>query len=53
MPHLALCMGGIGSAVLGRLADRTSVDFVYRVCAFLPLLGLVTAFLPNMAKRRA
>jgi FSR family fosmidomycin resistance protein-like MFS transporter len=49
----AFGMGGIGSAVLGRLADQTSIDFVYRVCAFLPLLGLVTAFLPNMGKKRA
>jgi FSR family fosmidomycin resistance protein-like MFS transporter len=49
----AFGMGGIGSAVLGRLADQTSIAFVYRVCAFLPLLGLVTAFLPNMGKKRA
>ncbi len=49
----AFGMGGIGSAVLGRLADQTSIAFVYRVCAFLPLLGLITAFLPNMGKKRA
>ncbi len=49
----AFGMGGIGSAVLGRLADQTSIAFVYQVCAFLPLLGLVTAFLPNMGKKRA
>lgn len=40
-------MGGIGAAVLGALADATSIDYVYRVCAFLPLLGLLTVFLPN------
>jgi FSR family fosmidomycin resistance protein-like MFS transporter len=49
----AFGMGGIGSAVLGRLADQTSIAFVYRVCAFLPLLGLITAFLPNMGKKKA
>lgn len=49
----AFGMGGIGSAVLGRLADQTSIAFVYRVCAFLPLLGLVTALLPNMGKKKA
>jgi FSR family fosmidomycin resistance protein-like MFS transporter len=43
----AFGMGGLGAAVLGQLADATSIDFVYRVCAFLPMLGLLTAFLPN------
>ena len=47
----AFGMGGIGSAVLGRLADATSITFVYRVCAFLPLLGLITAFLPNLKRK--
>ncbi|GAA4315579.1 MFS transporter [Compostibacter hankyongensis] len=45
---LAFGMGGIGSAVLGELADRTSIEFVYQVCAFLPLIGLLTGFLPNI-----
>jgi MFS transporter, FSR family, fosmidomycin resistance protein len=45
---LAFGMGGIGAALLGRLADATSVAFVYRVCSFLPLIGLLTAFLPNL-----
>jgi FSR family fosmidomycin resistance protein-like MFS transporter len=45
---LAFGMGGIGAAVLGELADWTSIGFVYRVCAFLPLIGLLTAFLPNL-----
>ncbi len=48
-------MGGLGAALLGKLADLTSIAFVYQVCAFLPLLGLLTAFLPNLepAHRRA
>jgi FSR family fosmidomycin resistance protein-like MFS transporter len=41
-------VGGIGAAVLGGLADRTSIDFVYRLCSFLPLIGLATALLPNL-----
>jgi FSR family fosmidomycin resistance protein-like MFS transporter len=45
---LAFGMGGIGAALLGRLADTTSIDFVYRVCSFLPVIGLLAAFLPNL-----
>ncbi len=45
-------MGGLGAALLGVLADHTSIDFVYGVCAFLPALGLLTAFLPNMERVR-
>jgi len=45
---LAFGMGGIGAALLGRLADATSIDFVYRVCSFLPVIGLLAAFLPNL-----
>jgi FSR family fosmidomycin resistance protein-like MFS transporter len=45
---LAFGMGGIGAALLGELADRTSIDYVYRVCSFLPVIGLLTAFLPNL-----
>jgi hypothetical protein len=47
----AFGMAGIGSAVLGRLADHTSIEFVFRVCAFLPLLGLLTGFLPHLDRR--
>jgi MFS transporter, FSR family, fosmidomycin resistance protein len=47
---LAFGMGGIGAAVLGKLADMTSINFVYQVCAFLPAIGLLTAFLPNIEK---
>ena len=43
----AFGMGGIGAAVLGELADMTSINFVYAVCAFLPALGLIAGFLPN------
>ncbi len=49
---LAFGLGGIGSAVLGRFADATSVQFVFRVCSFLPLLGLCAAFLPNLNGRK-
>ena len=45
---LAFGMGGIGAAVLGRLADHTSIRHVFQLCAFLPLLGLMTGFLPNV-----
>ncbi len=44
----AFGMGGIGSAVLGKLADHTSIEYVFNVCAFLPLIGLLTGFLPNL-----
>jgi FSR family fosmidomycin resistance protein-like MFS transporter len=44
----AFGMGGLGAAVLGRLADLTSIGHVYRVCSFLPMLGLLTALLPNL-----
>jgi FSR family fosmidomycin resistance protein-like MFS transporter len=47
----AFGMGGLGAAVLGVLADWTSIEFVYRLCAFLPLFGLLTAFLPNLGSR--
>ena len=46
----AFGMAGIGSAVLGKLADRTSINFVYHVCSFLPLIGILTAFLPNIGR---
>lgn len=41
-------MGGIGSAVLGAIADDTSIEYVFKICAFLPLMGIITAFLPNI-----
>jgi FSR family fosmidomycin resistance protein-like MFS transporter len=48
----AFGMGGLGSAVLGILADHTSIFFVYKVCAFLPLIGLITGFLPNIGGKK-
>jgi MFS transporter, FSR family, fosmidomycin resistance protein len=47
----AFGMGGIGAAVLGVLADRHGIEFVYRTCAFLPLIGVVTALLPDLGRR--
>ena len=44
----AFGMAGIGSALLGQLADRTSISTVYHVCSFLPLIGVVTVFLPDI-----
>lgn len=48
---LAFGLGGLGAAVLGVLADATSVEFVYKVCSFLPALGILTAFLPDIEAR--
>ena len=48
----AFGMGGLGSAVLGILADKTSIEHVYNLCAFLPLIGLLTAFLPNLKQKK-
>jgi len=47
---LAFGIAGIASAVLGKIADQTSIQHVYNICAFLPLIGLVAAFLPNAPK---
>jgi FSR family fosmidomycin resistance protein-like MFS transporter len=46
----AFGMGGIGAAVLGKLADMTSIIFVYKICAYLPAIGLLTGLLPNSRK---
>lgn len=48
---LAFGMAGIGSAVLGKLADLTSIAYVFHICSYLPLIGLLTAFLPNLDQR--
>jgi FSR family fosmidomycin resistance protein-like MFS transporter len=45
---LAFGMGSVGAAVLGKLADHSGIDFVYQLCAFLPLIGLLAAFLPDV-----
>ena len=48
----AFGMGGLGSAVLGKLADQTSIEYVFRVCAYLPLIGIITGFLPNIGQHK-
>jgi FSR family fosmidomycin resistance protein-like MFS transporter len=49
---LAFGMAGIAAAVLGFIADRTSILYVYQICGFLPLIGLLTVFLPNLERSR-
>jgi FSR family fosmidomycin resistance protein-like MFS transporter len=49
----AFGMGGIGAAVLGQVADIYGIEFVYQLCAFLPMLGLLAIFLPNMHHTQA
>jgi len=44
----AFGMGGIGAALLGKLVDLTSLNFVYLVCSYLPAIGILTGFLPNL-----
>ena len=46
----AFGIAGLGAAVLGALADRTSIEFVYRVCSFLPAIGILTGFLPELER---
>ena len=48
---LAFGMAGIGAAVLGKLADHYGIEFVYHVCSYLPVLGILTAFLPDLRSR--
>lgn len=50
---LAFGMGGIGAAVLGYIADLKSIEYVYHICAFLPLLGIFTLFLPNIGAHKS
>jgi FSR family fosmidomycin resistance protein-like MFS transporter len=47
---VAFGIGGFGSVLLGKLADDTSILFVFNLCAFLPLLGMLTIFLPNLGR---
>ena len=47
---LAFGMGGLGAALLGELADLTSIGFVYQICAFLPAIGVVAWFLPDLKR---
>jgi FSR family fosmidomycin resistance protein-like MFS transporter len=48
----AFGMGGIGAAVLGQVADARGIEFVYALCAYLPLIGVITVFLPNLERAR-
>jgi FSR family fosmidomycin resistance protein-like MFS transporter len=48
----AFGLGGVGAAVLGELADATTIEYVYKVCSFLPLIGILTVFLPNVEQKR-
>ena len=48
----AFGVGGVGAALLGIVADHTSIEFVYQICSYLPLIGLLTIFLPNIGKGR-
>jgi FSR family fosmidomycin resistance protein-like MFS transporter len=48
----AFGMGGLGSALLGNLADHTSIRYVYYLCAYLPLIGIIAFFLPNLKKKK-
>jgi len=50
---LAFGMGSIGAAVLGKLADHVGIDTIYEICAFLPLIGLLAGFLPDVQKSHA
>src|SRR5205085_2720998 len=50
---VAFGVAGVGSAVLGRLADRSGINHVFQVCSFLPLLGLLTVFLPDFDRKAA
>ncbi|WP_293298518.1 MFS transporter [Pedobacter sp. UBA4863] len=45
----AFGMGGLGSALIGNLADKTSINYVFNICAYLPLIGMITVFLPNIS----
>ena len=49
----AFGMGALGSALLGNLADATSIQYVYHVCSFLPLIGIICYFLPNLKSKKA
>ena len=49
----AFGIGGLGSALLGNLADHTSIEYVYHLCSYLPLIGMVAVFLPNLKKKKA
>jgi len=45
-------LGGLGAALLGKLADLTSINFVYHVCSFVPAIGILTALLPDLGPEK-
>jgi len=49
---LAFGMAGIGAAILGKIADHEGIEFVYHICSYLPLLGILTAFLPDIGRKK-
>lgn len=49
---LAFGLGGLGAAVLGAVADSQGIVFVYQLCSFLPAIGLLTIFLPDIRRKR-
>jgi len=49
---LSFGLSGIGAAVLGALADDTSIAFVYKVCSYLPAIGLLAVFLPSFKAKK-
>ncbi|WP_220275160.1 MFS transporter [Emticicia sp. BO119] len=49
---LAFGMGGLGSALLGTLADHTTIGYMFDVCSYLPLIGVLTGFLPDVEKKK-
>ena len=48
----AFGMAGLGSAILGKVADQTSIEYVFKLCAYLPLIGIFTGFLPDMERKK-
>jgi FSR family fosmidomycin resistance protein-like MFS transporter len=49
---LTFGLGGLGAAALGELADHTSIELVYEICAWMPAVGLLTWFLPDIERER-
>jgi FSR family fosmidomycin resistance protein-like MFS transporter len=49
----AFGMGGLGSAVLGYMADQTGIEYVYQICAYLPLIGIIAWLLPDLKKKKS
>ncbi len=47
----AFGIAGIGSALLGKMADSTGIEYVFSICSFLPLLGIITGLLPNLERK--